>query len=318
MGRLAEGDNARLDEAARAGWLYYVAGNTQDEIAKKLGVSRQTAQRLVSLAMSERLIKVRLDHPIARCMELASLLRQRYDLHFCDVAPSDPTSNSSTVGIAQLAAAEMERWLRRPDPIVIGIGTGRTMRAVADQLPPMECPQHRLVALVGTTKNDGSASFYDVIIRASDTVRAPHYPMPLPVIARSAEERELLTSLPSIRNVLALIDQADATFIGVGVLGDNSPLVKDGFITPEENEALRRAGAVGEITGWAFDGRGRLIVGQINDRVASAPLRQPTKRLTIGVAMGPARRAAIRGALLGKLISGLITDELTAEYLLQR
>ena len=318
MGRLAEGDNARLDEAARAGWLYYVAGNTQDEIAKKLGVSRQTAQRLVSLAMSERLIKVRLDHPIARCMELASLLRQRYDLHFCDVAPSDPTSNSSTVGIAQLAAAEMERWLRRPDPIVIGIGTGRTMRAVADQLPPMECPQHRLVALVGTTKNDGSASFYDVIIRASDTVRAPHYPMPLPVIARSAEERELLTSLPSIRNVLALIDQADATFIGVGVLGDNSPLVKDGFITPEENEALRRAGAVGEITGWAFDGRGRLIVGQINDRVASAPLRQPTKRLTIGVAMGPARRAAIRGALLGKLISGLVTDELTAEYLLQR
>ena len=318
MGRLAEGDNARLDEAARAGWLYYVAGNTQDEIAKKLGVSRQTAQRLVSLAMSERLIKVRLDHPIARCMELASLLRQRYDLHFCDVAPSDPTSNSSTVGIAQLAAAEMERWLRRPDPIVIGIGTGRTMRAVADQLPPMECPQHRLVALVGTTKNDGSASFYDVIIRASDTVRAPHYPMPLPVIARSAEERELLTSLPSIRNVLALIDQADATFIGVGVLGDNSPLVKDGFITAEENEALRRAGAVGEITGWAFDARGRLIVGQINERVASAPLRQPTKRLMIGVAMGPARRAAIRGALIGGLISGLITDESTAEHLLRR
>jgi DNA-binding transcriptional regulator LsrR (DeoR family) len=318
MGRPAEGDNARLDEAARAGWLYYVAGNTQDEIAKKLGVSRQTAQRLVSLAMSERLIKVRLDHPIARCMELASLLRQRYDLHFCEVAPSDPVSNSSTIGIAQLAAAEMERWLRRVDPIVIGIGTGRTMRAVADQLPAMECPQHRLVALVGTTKNDGSASFYDVIIRASDTVRAPHYPMPLPVIARSAEERELLTSLSSIRNVLALVEQADATFVGVGVLGDNSPLVKDGFITAEENEALRRAGAVGEITGWAFDARGRLIVGQINERVASAPLRQPTKRLMIGVAMGPSRRAAIRGALIGRLISGLITDESTAEHLLRR
>ncbi|MBV8474226.1 MAG: sugar-binding transcriptional regulator [Hyphomicrobiales bacterium] len=318
MGKIAEADNARLDEAARAGWLYYVAGNTQDEIAKKLGVSRQTAQRLVSLAMSERLIKVRLDHPIARCMELSSLLRQRYDLHYCDVAPSDPASNSFTVGVAQLAAAEMERWLRRPDPIVIGIGTGRTMRAVADQLPPMQCPQHRLVALVGTMKNDGSASFYDVIIRASDTVRASHYPMPLPVIARSAEERDLLTSLPSIRNVRALVDQANATFVGVGALGDNSALVKDGFITPDENEALHRAGAVGEITGWAFDARGRLITGHTNDRVASAPLSQPAKRLMIGVAMGPARRTAIRGALLGKLISGLITDELTAEYLLRR
>ena len=63
-----------LDDAARAGWLYYVAGNTQDEIARKLGISRQSAQRLVSLAMSERLIKVRLDHPIARCLELGAAL----------------------------------------------------------------------------------------------------------------------------------------------------------------------------------------------------------------------------------------------------
>src|SRR3954470_8807197 len=148
MATRADNDAARLDDAARAGWLYYVAGNTQDEIARKLGVSRQTAQRLVSLAMSERLIKVRLDHPIARCMELSAALKQRYDLFFCEVAPSDPASNSTTLGIAQIAAAEMERWLRRPDPIVIGIGTGRTMRAVADQLPAMQCPQHKLVALV--------------------------------------------------------------------------------------------------------------------------------------------------------------------------
>ena len=318
MARSTEGESARLDDAARAGWLYYVAGNTQDEIARKLGISRQTAQRLVSLAMSERLIKVRLDHPIARCMELSSALRQRYDLHYCEVSPTDPASASSTLGIAQIAAAEMERWLRRPDPVVIGIGTGRTMRAVADQLPAMQCPQHRLVALVGTGKLDGSASFYDVIIRVSDTVRSAHYPMPLPVIARSIEERDLLMSLPSVRSVLSLVDQADVTFVGVGSLGENSALLKDGFITPEENENLRRAGAVGEITGWAFDAQGRLIVGHLNDRVASAPLRSPAKRLLIGVAMGVARRAPIRAALLGRLISGLITDEATAEHLLRR
>jgi len=318
MARNAEGDTARLDDAARAGWLYYVAGNTQDEIARKLGISRQTAQRLVSLAISERLIKVRLDHPIARCMELAAALRQRYDLRHCEIAPSDAASASETLGIAQIAAAEMERWLRRPDPVVIGIGTGRTMRAVADQLPAMQCPQHRLVALVGTGKVDGSASFYDVIIRVSDTVRAPHYPMPLPVIARSIEERDLLLSLPSVRSVLALVEQADVTFVGVGSLGETSPLLKDGFITAEENESLRRCGAVGEITGWAFDSRGQPIVGNLNDRVVSAPLRSPNKRLMIGVAMGPARRAALRAALLGRLISGLVTDEITAEHLLRR
>ena len=45
-----------MDEAARAGWLYYVAGMTQDQIATELGVSRQRAQRLVSKAMAEGLV----------------------------------------------------------------------------------------------------------------------------------------------------------------------------------------------------------------------------------------------------------------------
>ena len=220
MARKSDHDGLRLDEAARAGWLYYVAGNTQDEIARKLGISRQAAQRLVSLAISERLIKVRLDHPIARCMELAAALKLRYDLRFCEVAPTDPASTSSTLGIAQVAAAEFERWLRRSEPAIIGIGTGRTMRAVADQLPAMECPQHKLVALVGTTKTDGSASFYDVIIRVSDSVRAPHYPMPLPVIARSVEERELLTSLASVKSLFDLVERTDVCFVGVGAVGE--------------------------------------------------------------------------------------------------
>ena len=51
MAGKADSEASRLDDAARAGWLYYVAGNTQDEIARKLGVSRQSAQRLVSLAV---------------------------------------------------------------------------------------------------------------------------------------------------------------------------------------------------------------------------------------------------------------------------
>jgi predicted DNA-binding protein (UPF0251 family) len=58
------------DEAARAGWLYYVAGMTQDQIAAELGVSRQRAQRLVSRAMAEGLIHVRLNHRIGACLDL--------------------------------------------------------------------------------------------------------------------------------------------------------------------------------------------------------------------------------------------------------
>jgi DNA-binding transcriptional regulator LsrR (DeoR family) len=318
MAKVSDAENTRLDDAARAGWLYYVAGNTQDEIARKLGISRQSAQRLVSLAMSERLIKVRLDHPIARCLELAAALKARYALGFCEIAPSDPASTSFTVGIAEVAAAEMERWLRQPEPIVMAIGTGRTMRALADQLPALDCPQHKLVALVGNTKTDGSASFFDVVVRVSDTVRAPHYPMPLPVLARTVEEKNLLITQDSVRNVRRLASSADVTFVGVGHLAENAALFVDGFITRAEYDALRAAGAVGEIAGWAFDAEGRIVPGDVTDRVASVPLSVPAERLVVGVAMGPQRRAAIRAALVGRLISGLVTDEATAEHLLRR
>src|SRR5262245_20339971 len=107
MTRKSENESTRLDDAARAGWLYYIAGNTQDEIAAKLGVSRQTAQRLVSLSISAKLIKVRLDHPIAHCLDLSTQLKEKYDLRLCEVVPSDPASNSTTLGVAEAAAAEL-------------------------------------------------------------------------------------------------------------------------------------------------------------------------------------------------------------------
>lgn len=309
-------DATRLDDAARAGWLYYVAGNTQDEIARKLGVSRQSAQRLVSLAVSEQLIKVRLDHPIARCMELAARMKNQFGLEMCEIVPSDPDDPFSIVGLAQAAAAEMERHLKCPDPKIIAFGTGRTLRASVEQLPLMDCPQHKIVSLLGNMNFDGSASAYNVIIRMADRVNATHYPMPLPVFARSTEERTLLHGLEPVHNILELSAQADVTFVGVGNMDETAPLYVDGFIDLSELNDLTAAGAVGEITSWVYDRDGRLIEGLTNSRVASAPLEPAESRTVIGIAAGELKVPGIAGALRGRLLSGLITNEATAESLL--
>lgn len=306
----------RLDDAARAGWLYYVGGNTQDEIATKMGISRQSAQRLVSLSVSEGLVKVRLDHPIGRCLDLADRLRQRFSLEHCEVVPSDPGSSSTTIGVAQAGAAEIERWLKRPDPIVMAIGTGRTLKAAIEQLQPMECPHHKVVSLTGNIAPDGSAAFYNVIFNVADTVKARSFPMPLPVIASSAGEREMLHQQAMIQATLELAAQANVTFVGIGHLGPDAPLLLDGFISPDEHAALQEAGAAGEICGWVYDSEGRLIEGFTNDRVASAPIPSRETGLVIALAMGAPKAASIRAALLRGLANGLITDEQTASRLL--
>ncbi len=306
----------RLDLAARAGWLYYIAGNTQDEIAGKLGVSRQTAQRLVSFSVSEKLIKVRLDHPIGACMELASQLKKNFGLEHCEVVPSDPASASTTVGVAQAAAGELERYLVSRHPAIVAMGTGRMLRAMAEQLTPMECPQHKLVSLVGNIAPDGSASLFDVASRVGDRVKAPHYPMPLPVIATTVHEKALLLAQTQLRNVVELAAQADITFVGVGDVGDDAALLRDGFVKSDEMRALVKAGAVGEIVGWAFDEKGTLIDGLTNDRVLSVRLTQPARKTVIGVVMAPSRLKGAKGALHGRLINGLITNEAMAMQLI--
>lgn len=316
MARKIEADTERLDDAARAGWLYYIAGNTQDEIAKKLGISRQTAQRLVSLAVTERLIKVRFDHPLGRCLELSAKLKAAYGLESCEVVPADPTSNSETLGIVEAAAAEMERYLVSQHPVIVGLGTGRALRAVAEQISPMDCPQHKIVSRVGNIAPDGSATIFEVSSRVGDRVGAPHYPMPFPVIAATVHERNLLVQQKSLRNVMDLAAQADVTFVGIGTVDETAALLRDGFVRPEELRAMVKAGAVGEITGWSFNAEGKLVDGLANDRVLSVPLEQPVKRRVIGVAMAPRRFRAIKGALTGKLINGLITNEVMAEQLL--
>jgi DNA-binding transcriptional regulator LsrR (DeoR family) len=251
-------------------------------------------------------------------MDLAGRLKARFGLTYAEVVPTDPASVSTTIGIAEAGASEIERQLRAPEAKIIAIGTGRTLKAAIDLLPAIiEAPDKKIVSLTGNIAPDGSASFYSVIFTMSDVVKARHFPMTLPVIATSMKERDLLHSQSMIRGTLALAAKADIAFVGIGDLGPNAPLYQDGFVTATELAALQEAGAVGEITGWAFDGQGRLIEGCTNARVASAPLPAVSQCHVIGLAKGPLKLPGIAAAIKGRLLSGLITDEATAEQLLE-
>ncbi len=310
-------ETTRLDDAARAGWLYYVAGNTQDEIARKLSVSRQTAQRLVSLAVSERLVKVRLDHPIGRCMDLAGQVTDRFGLQFCEIVPSDPDAPGLLTGVAIAAAGELERVLKSEEGKIIALGTGRALKATVEQLPSLTCPQHRIVSLLGNMMSDGSATPYNATIAMAVRIGAKHYPYPLPAIARDAEELEVLHSQEAVRNTISLSQNADLTLVGIGQMGASAPIVIDGFVTEAEMDHLVAAGATGEITSWIYDRQGRLLDCEVNSRVTSAPLSQAAERRVIAVAVGEAKRPALSAALRGRLVNGLITNEAMAERLLE-
>ena len=313
----ADSEKSRLDEAARAGWLYFIAGHTQDEIAKMLRISRASAQRLVSLCLAERLITFRLEHPIATCMQLAGRLKDAFKLAFCEVVPSDPAAPQTVAGIAERAANLLEMTLRSDKPAVVALGTGRAVRAAVERVSPIDRPNHQIVSLVGNISADGSASFFDTVGRLADVTRSRHYPMPLPFLMSSEKEREQMLRLQPITQVRALAAKADVRLVGIGQMDQNAQILVDGFVTRQELLDMMRRGAAGEVTGWVFDSAGRLIDGGINRRLTSIPPRIPATALTVAAAVGKAKVPAIQAALKGRLINGLITDEATGAAILR-
>ncbi len=308
----------KLDLAAHAAWLYYIAGNTQEEIAAKLNVSRQAAQRLIALAVSEKLIKFRLDHPLSECIALAESLRDKFDLSLCEVVPSDAGNGDTLNGLGVCAATYLETYLVAKTPTILAFSSGRTLRSMVEQIPSMDQPQHKIVSIIGNMSHYGRAGRHEVVMHLSDRVGSQAYPVPTPVVATSIEERELLQTQRSFISVKTLAEQAKATFVGISHIAWNAPLHQDGFINDDEVAQLIELGAVGEIGGWAYDCKGILLQDGTNSRVASVPLEQPAQRLIIGVAGGVKKVEAILAALRGKLITGLITDEAAAQAIVSK
>lgn len=309
---------SQTDDAARAGWLYYVGGMTQDQIARELGVSRQRAQRLVSRAMADGLIRVRLEHRIGTCLDLEQAMTDRFALTRCRVSPGLGAGADPVHSIAPAAAAEVERFLRMPDPLVIAMGTGRALRATVDAMGSIVAEQHRLVSLIGNIAPDGSASFFDVIMRIADKVHAPHYPMPIPVISSTAEENAAFHALGPVRRVVELARAADVIFVGVGQMGEDAPLLADGFVSRTDLRAMQDAGAAGEVAGWVYDSEGRYLDLGTNSRVGGVRVDPGRVSPVIGIAAGPSKVAAITAALKSRILNGIVTDEASARAILSR
>ena len=305
--------NEKLDLATRAAWLYYVAGNTQNEIAEKLQVSRPVAQRLVAFAVEKNLVRVRIEHRLADCLTLAEQLKARYGLSMCEVVPvDDDTPEAIDRKLAVAGAQVMERYLSEEKPMIISVSSGRTLKAAVDQLGQIDRPQHRLVSMVGAIAQDGSSNRYDVALHISEKTGGKHFLLPAPLIADSEAERAQWVNHRLYRIVESLTSEADVSFVGIGDIGPKCPLHVDGFITASEVGELTQRGAVAEMLGLPIDAQGKCIEAPTGRRVTSVPLDSPPKRPTIGFAGGARKHGAVQAVLKGGWLSGLVTDEACA------
>ncbi|MGP9434396.1 sugar-binding transcriptional regulator [Ewingella sp. AOP8-B2-18] len=307
----------KLDLAARAAWMYYVAGQTQNEIADSLGVSRQVAQRLVASALDNGLVSVHISHSVGRCMELAAQLKKRFGLGVCQVVPGQGMSDAGISHAIAVAGAEvMMQYIKQEQPMIIGVGSGRSLKAAIDELADVERPQHSSVSLIGAIASDGSCTRYDVPLLMAQKTQGRYFILPAPLFADGEDDRAVWCNHRIYRTVSEKASQADVTFIGIGTIEPGCPLHKDGFISEQDVERLMAKNAVAEVLGHFMGPEGERVESELNARLTSVGPTPHDDKPVIALAGGSAKHLAIRAALNGKWINGLVTDEACAEWLM--
>ncbi len=311
-------ENHKLDSLVRAAWLYYVLGKNQSEIATIMGVSRPAVQRMIASANEKGVISVDIKHPVAVCLEYETLLKKKYNLSLCRIVPYAKDSSSDHKTLVSYGAFQViSKYIKQDKSLNIGIGSGLTLKRAINYIEKLTQSQHKCIALISQMNYEGLCNYYDdVPLLFADKIKAGYYQLPAPLYSKNVENHKMWCSTDLYKELAIKASNADVIFIGIGSIGDSSPIVSNGFINKNESEALQKKGAVGELLGRFFDRHGKVIKHGINERVTSYDLRESKKATIIGIASGQDKQAAILASLEGMWINGLVTDEQTARWLL--
>ncbi|NDY92919.1 sugar-binding transcriptional regulator [Ideonella livida] len=307
----------------RAAWLAYVGGYTQEQIAERLGVSRIKAQRLVAAAMQNGLVKFWVEGVPAECMALEDELMKTFGLKRAVVVPNtrdeddgdEPGSEMAALAVA--GARYLVRELEAGQLRAVGVGHGRTLAALVDRLPKLSLPDMRFVSLLGSLTRSSAANPFDVIARLAERTGGECFFLPVPFIADSQADAEVLRAQRGVQQVFGLIRDCQLCVVGVGDLGPNAHLQRTHSVTAAERQALIDAGAVGEVAGRFVTAEGRMVDSEMNGRAVGASLEDLRGREVLAVAGGTYKAGAIRAVLRSGVLTALIVDEATARQVLR-
>jgi deoxyribonucleoside regulator len=297
--------------------LYYEHDLTQAEVAQRMGFSRPKISKLIAEGRARGLAKIEIAEPMGNFASLEIALEDRYGLSEALVVSSaeEPRATELAAGIA--GGAILARVCTRAT--VLGISWGRSLRALADTLPPRAFMCSKIVPLVGgmgSTKAELHSN--QVCTTLAERLYAESLDLAAPAIAPSPRIRAELMKLPGIEDVLAEGAACDVAVAGIGGILPTSTMVGAGYFTPEEFLELKDHGAVGDICCHFLDASGSPCLPGFSERVVGLTLAQIRAiPKVIGIATGVEKAPSVAAVLRGGYVNTLVCDQELAQALLE-
>jgi DNA-binding transcriptional regulator LsrR (DeoR family) len=313
-----DGDQLRL--MSKIARMYHERGMRQPQIAADLHISQSRISRLLRQAVELGIVKTVVTLPSGVHTDLEERLAQRYGLVDVAVVDADNGSGDVTPALGAAAASYLTETLGNGD--VVGISSwSATLLAAAELMRPKNGAAvevvTQLVGGIGDPRVQMSAN--RLLDRFSTVTGGRPVFMPAPGLVNDPAARRGLLQDPSVRPALEAWQHLTVALVGIGSLAPSPLLRRSGnAMDPEQQDLLRRLGAVGDVCLRFFDDGGAIVDSDFNDRVLGIrpdQLRSVPRR--IGVAGGPEKAVAIHAALVGGWVNIVITDLETAERLLR-
>ncbi|NIJ13494.1 DNA-binding transcriptional regulator LsrR (DeoR family) [Saccharomonospora amisosensis] len=307
-------DQQLLVKAAR---LYYEEGRSQNEVATALQVSRSSVSRMLAAARERGIVRIQINDPTGRDMDLESELTARFGLRDCRVAEihSDdrPLSRVGDLGA---------RWLLdnlHPGQQV-GVSWGHGLQAVVQHIPDEGGLDVEVLPLVGGLSAVDSAISGEELVRdLAGRLGGRFQRLHAPALLTSKAGRDVLLAEPSIKRTLDAARRVQVALVGIGSAGHGSSasLVKAMNLSDTERQGFEAAHPAGDVCARFFDAEGKAILGPTDNRVLGVSLADlATIPLVAGVAAGPEKAGGVLGALRTRVLDVLVCDSSLARALL--
>lgn len=291
----------------RAAELYYHENQTHAQIAEQLGTSRWTVGRLLDRAREVGIVRITIEHPMARHHQLEVQLKQRFGVREAIVVPSQADPDITMQAVCRAAADHLTAL--RPRSRVMGVSWGRTTSRVAGLL---NHGWHRGVTVVQT--NGGLALAGADHVGMALRVMAERGPgqarmMPAPTIVQSASLAAGLRSDPAVATTLDLAAGARTILFSPGSATSTSVLVDSGYLSVSEVSRLQSRGVVGDVLSHFIDASGKIVDADLDARTISIELEALRNcPSSVAVVSGSEKASVARAILAAQLCTTIITD----------
>lgn len=300
------------DLYVKIAFWYYSLHMTQDEIAKRLGFTRQKVNQIINSLVDQGVVSIHIHGYEQENTEYERILEESFGLRQAIIASDYGDPKFAVHKVANVAAQHLERTLQQGD--VVGVSWGRTLAAVIREMEYQRKSECRVVQLVGAQNMHQFLLKSDEIAREmANKLDCPSYILYAPVVVAHEETKEMLLRERTIQESFDLMKKCTVGLFGIGELTKEAIMCKIGYISNEDRERLRADGFCADIGMNPVRADGSWDNCYLEKRLLNADM-ECIRNMdnVIAVACGTEKAEAILAVLKSGVLDTLILDAAAA------